>query len=80
MIDWDAPDPEPDFVAPQNVVTVQTLPEALALIDQWISAYDELKREHVRLHLALQKAMTRADYYETLAKNEEAIAQFSASV
>ena len=80
MIDWDAPDPKPDFVAPQNVVTVQTLPEALALIDQWISAYNELKREHARLHLALIKSKTMAEYYKTLAKNEEAIAQFSASV
>lgn len=44
MIDWNAPDAEPDCVGPQGV-ELRTMADALALLDQWIAAYDKLERE-----------------------------------
>jgi hypothetical protein len=53
MIDWDAHD-EPDCIKPQGVA-LRTLGDALALLDQWIAAYEELERE-ANYYLAILKA------------------------
>lgn len=72
MIDWDAPELKPDFVRGE-VVKISTLPEALALLDRWIEAYEELATERARTHHKLIQAIFSAECWETQARNWEAL-------
>lgn len=58
MIDWSSPDAAPDFVKPQGV-QLRSFGDALALLDQWISAYDKLEAE-CAYYAALLKARDKA--------------------
>lgn len=69
MIDWDAPDPKPDFTPPQNVVEIRTLADALKLLDDWEAAYAELEHRYAIKHRALINALFWAEYYDGLASN-----------
>ena len=91
MIDWDAPDPKPNFTPPQNIVEIRTTGDALKLLDEWEAAYKELQRDYLRLgiahmHMTLdaKSAQTLADGYQALyraaldPKNAELLADLRA--
>jgi len=71
MIDWDAPDPEPDFTPPQNQVELRTLEDAVKLLDQWIEAYEELRRDYTQLHSKYVEVLFMAGVHTTFADNYE---------
>lgn len=67
-IDWDdvgyETQPPADFVR-GNVVEVRSLEEATSLLDEWIAAYDELRRDFVKLHSEYCTALFWAGVYKT---------------
>ena len=73
MIDWDAPDPAPDSTPPQDVVEISTLADALKLLEQWQGAYDDLRREYVRLHHSHAKLQRQAEHAGAAADNLELV-------
>jgi hypothetical protein len=55
-------EPQDDFTPPQiEVRELRTLEQAVALLDEWISAYAELERAYARLHHRYSKAKQYVD-------------------
>lgn len=53
---------EPDFIPPQiEVRELSTIDQAVALLDEWMSAYEDLRRAYTRLEVRCFKAETRAE-------------------
>ena len=76
MIDWDAPDAEPDAVPPhpllaRPIVTLRTMDDCLKLIDEYEAAYQEACTAWARLHTEYIHMKERAENAAALAANYE---------